>query len=84
MNKRIGCDKLGLGHNILRLREQKKMSQQALEHAARVPQSSISRIEKGTLCNPGIETVKRIAAALEVTVNDLLEDSSNDNPNSAA
>lgn len=60
------------------------MSQQALERAARVPQSSISRIENGTLGNPGIETVRRIAAALEVTVNDLLEDSSSRTPLPAA
>nr|WP_092072962.1 helix-turn-helix transcriptional regulator [Dendrosporobacter quercicolus]NSL48826.1 helix-turn-helix transcriptional regulator [Dendrosporobacter quercicolus DSM 1736]SDM52083.1 Helix-turn-helix [Dendrosporobacter quercicolus] len=74
---------MDLGHNILRLRERKKMTQQALERAARVPQSSISRIEKGTLGNPGIETVKRIATALEVTVNDLLEDSSSGGPSPA-
>ncbi|QDR82657.1 helix-turn-helix domain-containing protein [Sporomusa termitida] len=60
------------------------MSQQALERAARVPQSSISRIEKGTLGNPGIETVRRIAAALEVTVNDLLEASPAGNPTPAS
>lgn len=65
---------MSLGHNILRLREQQNMSQQTLESIAKVPQSSISRIEKELLCNPGIETVRRIALALGVSISDLLED----------
>lgn len=59
----------------MKLRELKNWSQHDLEEASHVTQSTISRIEKGILCNPGIETVCKLAAAFGVTVNDLLKES---------
>ncbi|MFZ5634683.1 MAG: helix-turn-helix domain-containing protein [Bacillota bacterium] len=65
---------MGIGANVMRLRELKNWSQQDLEEASQVPQSSISRIEKGVLRNPGVETVRKLAAALGVSVADLLNE----------
>ncbi len=63
-----------LGQKIQKLRETKNWSQQQLEEVSEVPQSSISRIEKGVLNNPGIETLRKLATALGVTVSELLEE----------
>ncbi|WP_034639297.1 helix-turn-helix domain-containing protein [Desulfofalx alkaliphila] len=63
-----------LGEKIQKLRESKNWSQQHLEEVSKVTQSSISRIEKGILNNPGIETLRKIATALGVTISELLEE----------
>ncbi|WP_041274462.1 helix-turn-helix domain-containing protein [Desulforamulus reducens] len=65
---------MGIGENVIKLREAKNWSQQDLEEASKVPQSSISRIEKGLLRNPGVETVRKLATALNVSVAELLEE----------
>lgn len=64
---------MGIGVNVMKLRELKNLSQQDLEAVSKVPQSSISRIEKGIYRNPGIETVRKLATALGVLVDDLLD-----------
>jgi len=63
-----------LGERIQKLRESRNWSQQELEEISQVPQSSISRIEKGVLLNPGVETMRKLAKALGVPVSVLLEE----------
>jgi len=70
-----------LGNNVMRLRKKEKLSQKELESTSTVPQSSISRIEKGCLSNPGIETIRKLATALNVTVNDLLDNEKSNTKN---
>lgn len=67
-----------LGEKIQKLREAKNWSQYQLKEASQVPQSSISRIEKGVLINPGIDTIRKLATALGVTTSELLEEESTD------
>lgn len=53
-------------------REAKGFTQTELAIKAEVPQSTISDIESGTRKNPGIYTIRKISAALGVSVSDLL------------
>jgi transcriptional regulator with XRE-family HTH domain len=56
-----------LGSLLLRLRRELNMTQKQLEARAGVPQSEISRIERGN-ANPTIDTVEAIASALGATI----------------
>ena len=57
--------------NLEAVRKDQKLSQKALSEASRVPQQSISAIETGQMKNPGIKTLRRLAAALGCTVDDI-------------
>jgi len=50
------------------------LSQKSLATKAGIPQSLISYIETGSIKNPGIGTLQKIAKALDVPVTDLLEE----------
>ncbi len=58
--------------NIKKLRESKKMSQGNLARVSGVAQSTISYIESGQK-NPSITTVLKLAKALEIDVNALIQ-----------
>ncbi len=66
-----------LAENVKRIRKQKDLSQDKLSKLAGVTLTTLVKIESGSNDNPKIKTLKKIADALEVTVNDLLEDRSN-------
>jgi transcriptional regulator with XRE-family HTH domain len=68
-----------LAENVKRIRKHKDLSQDKLSKLAGVTLTTLVKIESGANDNPKIKTLKKIADALEVTVNDLLEDRS-DNP----
>lgn len=55
------------------LREQKEWSQEKLARMADVSNNTITNIEVGNQLNPTIETLKKIAKALEVDVKDLMD-----------
>jgi transcriptional regulator with XRE-family HTH domain len=57
---------------LKRLREKKGISQLALAKRAKVAQAYISEMEAGGKKNPGIETLRKLAKALGVTVTELL------------
>ena len=59
-----------LGAAIRELREQRKLSQEDLAHAAGVTVGTLSTIERGK-SNPTWATVKGIATALDVTLGKL-------------
>ncbi len=58
--------------NIKKLRESKKMSQGKLARVSGVAQSTISYIESGQK-NPSIATVLKLAKALDIDVNALIQ-----------
>lgn len=61
---------------MIRLREtrrEKGWSQSELSRRSSVPQTVISDIENGVTKSPGIKIVVRLADALGISVNDLLE-----------
>lgn len=55
-------------------RNRRKLNQRELSDASGVPQPMISDIENGNVKNPTIKTVYRLATALRVLVDDLIED----------
>ncbi len=63
--------------NLKRLREEKNLSLGQLAELAGVSKVMLSQVEKGT-ANPTINTVWKIASALQVTYTDLLELPDND------
>ncbi len=62
-----------IGKNIKRLRQEKGLSQDKLSKLADLSLNTVVKIELDESPNPTIETVQRIAKALEVSVDDLLK-----------
>jgi transcriptional regulator with XRE-family HTH domain len=60
--------------NLETVRKRLKLSQKALSEASGVPQQTISAIETGQLKNPGIKTLRRLAATLGSNVDDIFPD----------
>jgi len=58
---------------IKRLREKKDLSQEKLARLADVSNNTIVNIEAGKQLNPTIDTLLKIAKALDVDVNQLLK-----------
>jgi transcriptional regulator with XRE-family HTH domain len=62
-----------IGKNIKRRRQEKGLSQDKLSKLADLSLNTVVKIELDDSSNPTIETVQRIAKALEVSVDDLLK-----------
>ncbi len=61
-----------IGKNIKKLRLSKELSQDRLSKLADVSYNSIIKLETGGITNPTIETLQKIAKALDVSVDDLI------------
>ncbi|MBU0620079.1 helix-turn-helix domain-containing protein, partial [Patescibacteria group bacterium] len=59
--------------NVKRLREAKGLSQEKLARLADVANNTLIKMETGKNKNPTLETLKKVAKALEVSVNDLIK-----------
>jgi len=62
-----------LSKNIKKMRETKRLSQEKLARLADVANNTIIKIEAGKNQNPTLETLKKVAQALEVSVDDLIK-----------
>jgi len=62
-----------IGKNIRRIRQEKGISQDRLSKQADLALNTIVNIESGENPNPTIETLKKIADALEVSIEELLK-----------
>ena len=62
-----------IGKNIKKLRKQKALSQDRLSKLADLSLNTVVNIETGNNLNPTIETIERIAKALEISINELLK-----------
>ncbi|MDP3795291.1 MAG: helix-turn-helix transcriptional regulator [bacterium] len=61
-----------LAKNIERLRKAKGLSQEKLARLADVANNTLIKMESGENINPTLETLKKVAKALEVSVDDLI------------
>ena len=61
-----------LAKNIKRLREKKSLSQEKLARLADVANNTIIKMESGENQNPTLETLQKVAKALGVKVDDLI------------
>lgn len=66
-------EKATIGETIRKYRLQKEMSQDKLSKLADVAFHTIVKIENGETPNPTIDTVKKIATSLGVSVDELLK-----------
>ncbi|MCB9789981.1 helix-turn-helix transcriptional regulator [Candidatus Nomurabacteria bacterium] len=64
-----------LAENIKRLRLEKDWSQEKLSREADIPFTTFTKIENGTTKNPSVETIAKIAKALNVTLDELIKES---------
>jgi len=62
-----------LANNIKRLREAKGLSQEKLARLADVANNTLIKMESGENKNPTLETLKKVAKALGVSVDDLIK-----------
>ena len=61
-----------LAKNLRKMREAKELSQERLARLAEVANNTIVKIEAGKNKNPTLDTLKKIAKALGVAVDDLI------------
>jgi len=61
-----------LAKNIKKLREAKGLSQEKLARLADVANNTLIKMESGENQNPTLDTLKKVAKALEVSVDDLI------------
>jgi transcriptional regulator with XRE-family HTH domain len=59
--------------NLRKLRKSKRLSQEKLARLADVANNTIIKIEAGKNQNPTLDTLKKIAKALEISVDDLIK-----------
>ena len=62
-----------IGSNFKKLRAQKDYSLEKVARLAELSLNTVVRLESGVNKNPTIETLTKIARALEVSVDDLLK-----------
>ncbi len=65
-------ESIQLGQRIRELREQRSLSQAALGRAIGVPNTTIIRIESGSIESPSPDKLARLAEALEVDLEELM------------
>lgn len=61
-----------LGSKLKRMRKEKHLSQIKLSKLSKVPQTTISNIERD-ICSPTINTLKALSKALKINISQLLE-----------
>ncbi|MFH1990662.1 MAG: helix-turn-helix transcriptional regulator [Patescibacteria group bacterium] len=64
-----------LSKNLKKLREKRGLSQDRLAKLADIANNTIIKIEQGENINPRLDTLKKIAKALGIKVDDLINDS---------
>ena len=62
-----------LSKNLRKLREQKGLSQDRLAKLADVANNTIIKIEQSENINPTLETLKKVAKALDISVDELIK-----------
>ena len=62
-----------LSNNLKKFREKKGLSQDRLAKLADVANNTIIKIEQGENANPTLDTLKKIAKALETSVDGLIK-----------
>ncbi|MDI6883440.1 MAG: helix-turn-helix transcriptional regulator [Patescibacteria group bacterium] len=60
-----------IAKNIKKIRKKKGISQDKLSKLAEVAYNTIIKIESGAIQNPTIETVQKIAKALDISLDEL-------------
>ena len=62
-----------IGDTVKRIRTKLGITQDALARKADVPYTTLTKIEANVITNPSIQTVAKIAAGLEMKIDDLMK-----------
>ena len=62
-----------IGKNIRTLRQKRKLSQEKLARLTDISLNTLTKIESGFTKRPSIQTIHKIAKALRVTIDELVE-----------
>lgn len=62
-----------IGDNIRKYRKKKGLSQDNLARAANIPYTTLTKIESNVVKKPSVQNVAKIAKALDVTIETLVE-----------
>ena len=65
---------MSLATNVRELREEMGMNQAALARKSNITQATISRIESGRVTQPKISQLRKLAKALDTTIDRLIAD----------
>ena len=63
-----------LAENIKKFRKQREISQEELARKAGVTYSTLIKLESGSNKNPTVKTLQQIAQALDVSLDDLVNE----------
>ena len=66
-------DEKTIGAKIKAWRAKKDMTQDELAKKADIPYPTLAKIESDTVTNPTLDTVKKVAAGLGISVDDLIK-----------
>ena len=69
-------DKRTIGQKIKEQRNSMNMTQEELSRKANIPYTTLVKIETGRVLNPTVKTLDKIAKALKLSIDKLLEDDS--------
>jgi transcriptional regulator with XRE-family HTH domain len=61
-----------IGKNMRKLRKQRGLSQDRLSKLAYISYNTVIKLESGGIANPSIKTLQKLAKALNVSVDSLL------------
>lgn len=62
-----------IGQNIKKIRQKRKLTQDKLSKIADIPYTSLTKIETGVIKKPSVQTVAKIARALDISLDELME-----------
>lgn len=65
-------EKKTIGQKIKKWREKRSITQDALAKKAKIPYSTIAKIESDVITRPTIQTVQKISAGLDIGLDDLM------------
>jgi transcriptional regulator with XRE-family HTH domain len=66
--------KVDIGERIKHWRKVKSMTQDALAKKADIPYTTLAKIEAGLVMNPRMDTLIKVAAGLEITIDELIKE----------
>jgi transcriptional regulator with XRE-family HTH domain len=62
-----------ISKKIKKLREKNKLTQEKLAIKAGVPYTTLTKIESGVIRKPAVQTIAKIARALGITIDNLIQ-----------
>ena len=61
-----------ISDNIKKFRKKKELTQDGLARKADIPYTTLTKIESNVVKKPSVQTIAKIAKALNVTIEDLI------------